>query len=97
MVNGITDIVTQLGLPSIESFLGLIFVIGAIIGVIAVIATIRPVLDNFPYAYPNARVRARMGRLLTEKQLSEIIEADNIDEVKNYLRGFPEYAKYVDQ
>lgn len=97
MVNGITDIVTQLGLPSIESFLGLIFVIGAIIGVIAVIATIRPVLDNFPYAYPNARVRARMGRFLTEKQLSEIIEADNIDEVKNYLRGFPEYAKYVDQ
>jgi V/A-type H+-transporting ATPase subunit C len=97
MVNGITSVVNALGFTSIESFLGLIFMVGAIIGVIAVIATIRPVLDNFPYAYPNARVRARMGRLLTEKQLSEIIEADNVEEVKNYLRGLPDYAKYVDQ
>jgi V/A-type H+-transporting ATPase subunit C len=97
MADEIISIVTAMGFPSIESFLGLIFIVGAIIGVIAVIATIRPVLDNFPYAYPNARVRARMGRLLSEKQLSEIIEADTIEEVKNYLRGLPEYAKYVDK
>ena len=97
MADQITSVVTAMGFSSIESFLGLLFVVGAIIGVIAVIATIRPVLDNFPYAYPNARVRARMGRLLTEKQLSEIIEADDLEEVKNYLRGLPEYAKYVDQ
>jgi V/A-type H+/Na+-transporting ATPase subunit C len=97
MAEQITSVVTAMGFSSIESFLGLLFVVGAIIGVIAVIATIRPVLDNFPYAYPNARVRARMGRLLTEKQLSEIIEADDLEEVKNYLRGLPEYAKYVDQ
>jgi V/A-type H+-transporting ATPase subunit C len=97
MADGITSVVTAMGFSSIESFLGLLFVVGAIIGVIAVIATIRPVLDNFPYAYPNARVRARMGRLLSEKQLSEIIEADDLEEVKNYLRGLPEYAKYVDQ
>ena len=51
----------------------------------------------FPYAYPNARVRARVGRLFSEKQITEIIESDNVDEVQNYLRGFPEYAKYVDQ
>lgn len=97
MADEIISVVTAMGFPSIESFLGLIFIVGAIIGVIAVIATIRPVLDNFPYAYPNARVRARMGRLLSEKQLSEIIEADTIEEVKNYLRGLPEYAKYVDK
>lgn len=97
MADGITSIVLSMGFPSIESFLGLLFVVGAIIGLIAVIATIRPVLDNFPYAYPNARVRARMGRLLTEKQLTEIIETDNLEEVKNYLRGLPDYAKYVDK
>lgn len=97
MAEEITSVVTAMGFSSIESFLGLIFVVGAIIGVIAVIATIRPVLDNFPYAYPNARVRARMGRLFSDKQLSEIIEADDVEEVKNYLRGLPEYAKFVDQ
>jgi V/A-type H+-transporting ATPase subunit C len=97
MADGITSIVLSMGFPSIESFLGLIFIVGAIIGLIAVIATIRPVLDYFPYAYPNARVRARMGRLLTEKQLTEIIETDNLEELKNYLRGLPDYATYVDK
>jgi V/A-type H+-transporting ATPase subunit C len=38
-----------------------------------------------------------MGRIFNEKQFSEIIESGNIDEVKNYLRGFPDYAKYIDQ
>jgi V/A-type H+-transporting ATPase subunit C len=97
MAESITAIVTSLGFSSIESFLGLIFLIGAVIGVIVVIVTIKPVLDTFPYAYPNARVRARIGRLFTEKQFSEIIEADNLEEVKNYLRGVPEYAQYVDK
>ena len=97
MADSITTIVTQLGFPSIESFIGLLLLAGAIIGAIVVIATIRPVLDMFPYAYPNARVRARIGRLFTEKQISEIMETDDLEEFKNYLRGFPEYAKYVDQ
>jgi V/A-type H+-transporting ATPase subunit C len=51
----------------------------------------------FPYTYPNARVRARMGRLFTEKQFSEIIESGNIEEVKIYLRGYPDYAKFIDK
>ena len=51
----------------------------------------------FPYTYPNASVRARIGRIFTEKQFQEIIEAANIEEVKNYLRGYPDYAKYIDQ
>ncbi|MGC9517648.1 MAG: V-type ATP synthase subunit C [Methanomicrobiales archaeon] len=97
MVESITAIVTSLGFSSIESFLGLIFLVGAVIGVIVVIVTIKPVLDTFPYAYPNARVRARIGRLFTEKQFSEIIEAEGIEEVKNYLRGVTEYAQYVDK
>ena len=64
--------------------------------VIVVISTIKPVLNMYPYTYPNARVRARTGRLFTEKEFSEIVEAENIEEVKNYLRGVPDYAKYID-
>lgn len=97
MAESITAIVTALGFPSVESFIALILLAGAIIGAIVVIVTIRPLLEMFPYAYPNARVRARVGRLFSEKQITEIIESDNVDEVQNYLRGFPEYAKYVDQ
>jgi V/A-type H+-transporting ATPase subunit C len=97
MVESITAIVTALGFPSVESFIGILLLAGAIIGAIVVIVTIRPLLDMFPYAYPNARVRARVGRLFSEKQISEIIESDDMEEVQNYLRGFPEYAKYVDQ
>jgi len=96
MADSITALITSLGLP-LEAFIGIVVIGGFIIGAIAVIAIIRPVLDYFPFAYPNARVRARTGRILDEKQLSEIIEADNLDEVKNYLRGLPEYAKYIDQ
>ncbi len=97
MAESITAIVTALGFPSVEAFIAVLLLGGAIIGAIVVIATIRPLLDLFPYAYPNARVRARVGRLFSEKQLSEILESDNLDEVQNYLRGFPEYAQYVDK
>lgn len=97
MVDSISTIITALGFPSVEIFLGVMALVLSVIGAIVVVSTIKPVLDMFPYAYPNARVRARMGRLFDEKQISEIVEAQNLEEVKNYLRGFPEYAKYVDQ
>ena len=48
MADSITTIVTALGFPSVESFIGLLLVGGAIIGAIVVIATIRPILDLFP-------------------------------------------------
>lgn len=96
-MESITSIITTLEFPSLESFLGALFLILAVIGAIVVISTVKPVLDIFPYTYPNARVRARMGRLFTEKQLSEIIEAENLDEVKNYLGGVPEYTNYIDK
>jgi len=97
MVEDIATIVTTLGFPSIEAFIAAMFLVLAVIAVIVVISTIKPVLDMFPYTYPNARVRARKGRLFTEKEFSEIIEAQNLEEVKNYLRGVPDYAKYIDQ
>ncbi|BDZ69535.1 V-type ATP synthase subunit C [Methanobacterium petrolearium] len=97
MVEDIATLVTSLGFPSVESFLGLVILVLLIIGAVVVIVTIRPVQNIFPYTYPNARVRGRAGKIFTEKQFSEIIEAGNLDEVKNYLRGFPDYAKYIDQ
>ncbi|MBU4534380.1 MAG: V-type ATP synthase subunit C [Euryarchaeota archaeon] len=97
MADSISAIVTSMGFSSIESFIGLLLLAGFIIGAIVVIVTIKPVFEMFPYAYPNARVRARIGRLITQKQFSEILESENLEEVKNYLRGFPEYSKYVDK
>ncbi len=97
MAEDLTSLITGLGFPNIEAFLALMFLVLAIFGVIVVISTLRPVLSMFPYTYPNARVRARIGRIFNEKQFQEIIEAGSIEEVKNYLRGYPDYAKYIDQ
>lgn len=97
MVEDITTIITSLGFPSSEAFIALLVITLAVIALIAVIAALRPVLSLYPYTYPNARVRARQGRLLTDKQYSEILESQNIGEIKNYLRGIPEYAKYIDE
>ncbi len=97
MVEDIATIVTSLGFPSVEAFIGAMFLVLAVVAVIVVVSTIKPVLSMFPYTYPNARVRARTGRLFTEKEFSEIVESQNIEEVKNYLRSVPDYAKYIDQ
>lgn len=97
MAEEIATLITGLGFPSIESFLAAVLLVLAIFGAIVVISTLRPVLSMFPYTYPNARVRARTGKIFNEKQFQEIIESSNIEEVKNYLRGYPDYAKYIDQ
>ena len=97
MADNVTAIVSSLGFPSNEPFLGLLFVVLAVVAVVVVVSTLRPVLSMYPYTYPNARVRARKGRLFTEKQFSELTESQNVEEVKNYLRGFPDYAKYIDK
>jgi len=96
MVEDISTIVSTLGFPSNEAFIALLFLVLAVVAVIVVVSTIKPVLDMFPYTYPNARVRARNGRLFSEKDFSEIVESQNVEELKNYLRGTPDYAKYID-
>lgn len=97
-LTSITSIVTALGFTSDQAFWALFLVVAfGIVIVVAVISPLRPVLEMYPYTYPNSRVRARTGRLFNEKQFSEIIESSNIDEVKNYLRGFPDYAQYIDK
>ena len=68
-----------------------------IVGAVVVIITSRPILDIYPYLNPSARVRARTGRLLDDKQVSELIETNNVEEVENYLRGIPDYADVLDE
>lgn len=95
MADEITTLITQIGLTP-ESFIVLLILVVIVVGAIIVIIASRPVLDIYPYLNPSARVRARKGRLFDEKQLSEIIEANDVDEVINYLRGFPDYATHLD-
>ena len=97
MVENIVALVSSMGFSSPAAVLGLLFLVLAVIGAVIVVVSIRPVLEFYPYTSPNARVRARRGKLFDEKQLSEIVEADTLDEVKNYLRGVPEYAEYVEK
>ncbi|WP_407413610.1 V-type ATP synthase subunit C [Methanobrevibacter sp.] len=68
-----------------------------IVGAVVVIITSRPILDIYPYLNPSARVRARTGRLFDEKQISELVETNNVEEVENYLRGSPDYANVLDE
>ena len=97
MAEDIAALISSMGFSSPEAVIGLLFLVLAVIGAVIVVVSIRPVLEFYPYTSPNARVRARRGRLFDEKQLSEIVEADTVDEVKNYLRGVPEYAEYVEK
>ncbi|MDR1819912.1 MAG: V-type ATP synthase subunit C [Methanobrevibacter sp.] len=95
MADELTTILSSFGIPN-EAFLAIIVVVLLVIGAVVVIIVSRPVLDIYPYLLPNAKVRARKGRLFDEKQFSEILEADDYKEITNYLRGFPDYAKHLD-
>lgn len=97
MAEDLATVVTSMGFPSFEAFMVLVFIVAFAVAAVVIGIAARPLLQIYKYTYPNARVRARKGRLFTEKQFSEIIEAEDVEGVKNYLRGFPEYAKFIDQ
>lgn len=96
MADEVAAIISSLGLSN-EAFLAIVLLAFVIIGAIIVIVASRPILDIYPYLQPNARVRARKGRLFDEKQISELIDANNVDDVTNYLRGSPDYAEHLDE
>ncbi len=89
-------VISALGL-SPETVLIFCVIAVLIVGAVVVIITSRPILDIYPYLNPSARVRARTGRLLDDKQVSELIETNNVEEVENYLRGIPDYADVLDE
>ena len=96
MADEIATIISSLGLSN-EAFLAIVLLAFVVIGAIIVIVATRPILDVYPYLHPNARVRARKGRLFDEKQISEIVETNDIEEVENYLKGVPEYADVLEE
>ncbi len=96
MADEIATIISSLGLSN-EAFLAIVLLAFVVIGAIIVIVASRPILDIYPYLHPNARVRARKGRLFDEKQISELVDANNIEEITNYLRGSPDYAEHLDE
>ena len=96
MADEIATLISSAGLTN-ETFLVLCVIAVIVIGAIVVIITSRPILDIYPYLNPSARVRARKGRLFDEKQISEIVETNDIEEVENYLKGVPEYADVLEE
>ena len=96
MADGIATLISALGLTQ-ETFLVFCILAVLIVGAVVVIITSRPILDIYPYLNPSARVRARKGRLFDEKQISEIVETNNVEEVENYLKGVPDYADVLDE
>ncbi|MBP3887305.1 MAG: ATP synthase A1 subunit C, partial [Cellulosilyticum sp.] len=95
MADGIATLISSLGLTQ-ETFLVFCVIAILVVGAVVVIITSRPILDIYPYLNPSARVRARKGRLFDEKQISELVETNNVEEVENYLKGVPEYADVLD-
>lgn len=95
MADEITALISSIGLTP-ETFIVLCILAIVVVGAIVVIIATRPILDIYPYLNPSARVRARKGRLFTEKQISELVDANDVDEVENYLQGVPDYAETLD-
>ena len=95
MADGIATLISSVGLTQ-ETFLVFCVIAILVVGAVVVIITSRPILDIYPYLNPSARVRARKGRLFDDKQISEIVETNNVEEVENYLKGVPEYADVLD-
>ena len=95
MADELASLITSIGFTQ-ESFIVFCILAVIVIGAVVVIITSRPILDIYPYLNPSSRVRARKGRLFDEKQISEIVETSNVEEVENYLKGVPEYADVLD-
>ncbi|WP_305515868.1 V-type ATP synthase subunit C [Methanobrevibacter sp. V14] len=96
MADGIATLISSVGLTQ-ETFLVFCILAVLVVGAVVVIITSRPILDIYPYLNPSARVRARKGRLFDEKQISELVETNDVEEVENYLKGVSEYADVLDE
>lgn len=95
MADEIASLISSIGLTP-ETFLVFCIIAVVVVGAIVVIIATRPILDIYPYLNPSARVRARKGRLFSEKQMTELVDANNVEEVENYLKGVPDYAETLD-
>lgn len=79
------------------NFVSLIVLAAIIIALIVVLVSVRRFSAFAPFAYSNARVMARRGRLLEKKQIIEIIDAKRVEDMYNLVGDIPEYKKYLDK
>ena len=86
MADQIAALISQLGLSN-EMIIVFVVLALVIVGAVVVVVTSRPILDIFPYLNPIAKVRARKGRLLSDKQIVELAESNSVEDVTNYLRS----------
>jgi V/A-type H+-transporting ATPase subunit C len=86
MEESIMGLINSFGFSSPEAFIALLVMVLAVIGAVVVVITFRPLMEYYPYTYPNARVRAKIGKLFNEKQISELAETETLEEVKKPLK-----------
>ncbi|OWT33096.1 ATP synthase A1 subunit C [Methanobrevibacter sp. 87.7] len=96
MADQIAALISQLALSN-ETILVLVILALVIVGAVVVVVTSRPILDIFPYLNPIAKVRARKGRLLSDKQIVELADTNSVEDVTNYLRGLDDYLPYLNE
>ncbi|MGZ4857017.1 MAG: ATP synthase A1 subunit C [Methanobacteriaceae archaeon] len=75
----------------------LILVVAVTVALITVLLSVKQFSGYAPFAYSNARVMARRGRLLEKKQIIEIIDAKKLEDMYNLVSDVPEYKKYLDK
>lgn len=96
MADQIAALISQLGLSN-EMIIVFVVLALVIVGAVVVVVTSRPILDIFPYLNPIAKVRARKGRLLSDKQIVELAESNSVEDVTNYLRSLNDYLPYLNE
>jgi|GEM_PF-2308886 len=79
------------------NYINLILVAAVTVALITVLVSAKQFSASAPFAYPNARVMARRGRLLDKKQIIEIIDAKKLEDMYNLVSDVPEYKKYLDK
>jgi V/A-type H+-transporting ATPase subunit C len=75
----------------------LVIVAAAAASVFVIVLTMKEALGSAPFSYPTARVMARRGRLLSEKQLIDVVEAKKLDDIYNTVGEVTEYKNYLDK
>ncbi len=75
----------------------LILLGAGIIALIIVLIAYREFSNLAPFAYPNARIMARRGKMLDKKQIVEIIDTKRMEDLNNLIGEMPEYKKYIDK
>jgi V/A-type H+/Na+-transporting ATPase subunit C len=75
----------------------LILIAAVTVALITVLLSVKQFSAYAPFAYSNARVMARRGRLLEKKQIIEIIDAKKLEDMYNLVSDIPEYKKYLDK